>query len=124
MSSFRDLRVWQEGIDLCVSTYRRTENFPKREWFGLAVQMRRAALSIPSNIAEGQGRLTTRDCLRFLGIARGSLFELQTQIEIAVRLGYFDRARAQTLIGHTATVGRSLAGYITYSLQHRDRRRE
>jgi four helix bundle protein len=86
VQSFRDLHVWQKSMELTVAIYRITESFPREEAFGLTSQLRRSAISIPSNIAEGQGRLNTREFRQFLGIARGSNCELQTQLEIARRL--------------------------------------
>lgn len=87
IQSFRDLLVWQKSMDLTVAVYRLTQSFPREEAFTLTSQLRRSAISIPSNIAEGQGRLNTREFRQFLGIARGSNCELQTQLEIARRLG-------------------------------------
>lgn len=86
-SSFRDLRVWHEAVDLALSLYRVTSGFPKHELYGLTSQMRHAAVSVPSNIAEGKGHLGG-DFSRFLLHARGSLLELQTQIVIAQGLNY------------------------------------
>ncbi|MGO9936998.1 MAG: four helix bundle protein [Terracidiphilus sp.] len=87
VQSFRDLLVWQKSMDLTTSIYCITQSFPREEIFGLTSQLRRSAISIPSNIAEGQGRLNTREFRQFLGVARGSNCELQTQLEIARRLG-------------------------------------
>lgn len=81
--SFRDLIVWQRSIQLAATIYRVTREFPKEEMYGLSSQIRRSAVSVPSNIAEGQGRLSTGEFRQFLGVARGSNFELQTQLEIA-----------------------------------------
>jgi four helix bundle protein len=86
--SYRDLEVWQLGLDLVESVYRCTAAFPKSETFGLAAQMRGAAVSIPSNIAEGQARNSTKQFLQFLSFALGSLAELETQLELANRLEY------------------------------------
>ena len=86
--SYRDLLVWQNAKALAVKVYIETENFPRTEIFGLTSQIRRAAISIPSNIAEGQGRLTSGEFRHFLGQARGSLLELETQLSIAGDLGY------------------------------------
>lgn len=86
IQSFRELLVWQKSIQLAVIVYRLTAGFPREEIYGLTSQMRRAAVSIPSNIAEGHGRLNIREYRQFLGIARGSNFELQTQLEIACAL--------------------------------------
>lgn len=86
VQSFRDLTVWQRSMQLAVAVYRMTGDFPREELYGLTSQLRRCAVSVPSNIAEGQGRLTTGEFRQFLGIARGSNSELQTQLEIARRL--------------------------------------
>ena len=86
VQSFRDLVVWQRSLELAAAVYRMTGDFPREELYGLTSQMRRCAVSVPSNIAEGQGRLTTGEFRQFLGIARGSNSELQTQLEIARRL--------------------------------------
>ena len=88
MSGYRELIVWQKSIQLVKLVYDNTKSFPKDEQYGLTNQIRRSAVSIPSNIAEGYGRFQTNDNIRFLQIARGSLFELQTQIEIAKMLEY------------------------------------
>jgi four helix bundle protein len=90
IQSFRDLQIWQKSMELTVAVYRMTQSFPSEEMFGLTSQLRRCAISIPSNIAEGQGRSSEREFLHFLGIARGSICELQTQLEIARRLGLAD----------------------------------
>jgi four helix bundle protein len=81
--SFRDLKVWQRAMQLSVAIYELTRDFPKEEQYGLTAQIRRAAISIPSNIAEGQGRLGAPEFRHFLAIARGSNCELQTQLELA-----------------------------------------
>jgi four helix bundle protein len=86
-SSYRDLVVWQAAMQLAVDVYALTDRFPRQEVYGLAHQMRRAALSIPSNIAEGYGRKTHKQRFSFLENALGSLFELETQVELAARLG-------------------------------------
>ena len=88
IDSYRDLIAWQRGIDLVEHVYRQTGNLPKDERFGLVAQMRRSAVSVPSNIAEGWGRGTRNDYVRFLRTARGSLFELSTQAEICKRLRF------------------------------------
>jgi four helix bundle protein len=86
--SFRDLQVWQRAMQLCVAICRLTRDFPREEIYGLTSQIRRAAVSVPSNIAEGQGRLSSGEFRQFLGIARGSICELQTQLEIARSLQF------------------------------------
>ncbi len=111
-SSFRDLRVWQEAMKLASETYRITASFPKHELYGLSQQMRRAAVSVPSNIAEGKGHRTNKGFANFLFHARGSLLELETQIEIACDLGYLPNEQAEHLLSQTKRVGRSLTGLI------------
>ena len=88
IQSYRDLTAWQKGMDLVEETYRIVKCLPKEELFALSGQMRRAAVSIPSNIAEGYARRAPKDYARFLAIARGSVNELQTQLLLCVRLGY------------------------------------
>jgi len=90
VKSFRDLLVWQRSIQLAIAVYRLTQKFPREELYGLSSQMRRAAVSISSNIAEGHGRLNIGEYRQFLGISRGSNFELQTQHEIARALSMGD----------------------------------
>jgi four helix bundle protein len=85
--SFRELVVWQRSIQLATAIYRLTKEFPREEIYGLTSQLRCSAVSVPSNIAEGQGRLSTGEFRQFLGVARGSNFELQTELEIARALG-------------------------------------
>ncbi|MCC6943181.1 MAG: four helix bundle protein [Thermomicrobiales bacterium] len=98
---FTDLRVWRDGIDLAVLIYKLTESFPKDE---LTSQLRRAAVSVPSNIAEGNARNRTGDYLRFLSMARGSLSEMETQILIAERLAYIDSSAAQNVVAAITTL--------------------
>jgi four helix bundle protein len=86
--SFRDLLVWQKAMQLTVAIYRLTQGFPREEIYGLTSQIRRAAVSVPSNIAEGQGRLNSAEFRQFLGVARGSVCEVQTQLEIARALQF------------------------------------
>lgn len=91
VQSYRDLDVWQMSMELSILVYRLTQGFPREEVFGISAQLRRAGVSIPSNIAEGQGRLSTREFRQFLSIARGSTCGLQTQLQIARALGFGDR---------------------------------
>lgn len=88
VQSLKDLIAWQRGMSMCVQVYRFSATFPEHERFGLQAQIRRAAVSVPSNIAEGFGRQNPTDMSRFLRIARGSLFEVRTHIELAHQLGY------------------------------------
>ena len=97
--SYRELFVWQKAKALATETYRFTESFPRIETYGLTSQMRRAAVSVASNIAEGQGRLTTGEFVHFLGQARGSLLELETQIAIACDLAYLKMGQVEELSG-------------------------
>jgi four helix bundle protein len=107
---YQDLIVWQKAMELVTGVYRATEEFPRHEIFGLTNQIRRAAVSIPSNIAEGQARDTTREFRRYLAIARGSLQELETQILIASRLVYIKEGDTSCLIERIKEVGRLLGG--------------
>ncbi|MBQ6341510.1 MAG: four helix bundle protein [Anaerolineaceae bacterium] len=90
MSSYKELSVWEKSMDLVVVIYKLTKSFPKEETYALCDQMRRAVVSIPSNIAEGQSRGSLNDFIRFLSIAQGSRAELETQIEICERIGYLE----------------------------------
>jgi four helix bundle protein len=110
--NYRDLIAWQKGMDLVESIYRISARFPKEEMYGLTSQIRRAAVSIPSNIAEGQGRASDGELVRFLRFAYGSLCEVETQILIAQRLSYLDGDSVNRLIDQTAEVGRVLNGLI------------
>ncbi|HRH48909.1 MAG TPA: four helix bundle protein [Panacibacter sp.] len=101
INSYRDLIVWQKSMSLVTEIYSITRNFPPVELYGLANQMRRSAISIPSNIAEGYGRNSTGDYKRFLQIAVGSLFELQTQVEIAFNLDYITSELLKELVDKT-----------------------
>lgn len=110
--SYRDLIAWQKAMDLVAEVYRLTASFPKSEMFGLTNQLRRCAVSIPSNIAEGQGRSTTKDFVHFLHIARGSLQEVETQLAIAARLNFLPAADFQSSAGRTGELARILNGLI------------
>jgi four helix bundle protein len=112
MGGYRDLRVWQQAMKLTVEVYRATDKFPRHELLGLTGQMRRAPVSIPSNIAEGKGRNTDRDFGNFLFHARGSLLELETQILLARDLQYLQMESATALLKDTAAIGSALTGLI------------
>ncbi len=112
VKSFRDLEVWKRSIQLSVSVYKLTQGFPKEDIYGLTSQMRRAAVSIPSNIAEGHGRLSKNEYRQFLGIARGSNFELQTQIEIARALSKGDLKLLDETEGLSHEVGKMIFGIL------------
>ena len=112
MESYRDLIAWQKAKTLALDVYRCTNEFPKAEIYGLTSQMRRAAVSVPSNIAEGKGRHSQRELLQFLYCARGSLLELRTQMEIAHDLGYLDPVLFKQLEVKMDQLGRILNGLI------------
>jgi four helix bundle protein len=99
-------------VDLAKEVYRCTASFPKPEIYGLTSQMRRSAVSVPSNIAEGKGRYSQKELLQFLFHARGSLLELETQIILSQELGFLDPARSHALTTQSAEVGRLLNGLI------------
>jgi four helix bundle protein len=111
-SSYRDLRVWQKAMDLAEKVYRATEPFPKTEKYGLTSQLRRAAVSIPSNIAEGQGRTSKGEFRQFLGTARGSLLELETQLMLANRMCYLDDVELSLLLKDCTTINSMLNGLL------------
>lgn len=112
VKNYRELIVWQKAMDLVEEIYRTTRAFPKEETYGLTIQLRRAAVSIPSNIAEGQGRHTTGDFVRFLAIANGSLRELETQVAIGGRLNYIGTNEEAAIVESAAEVGRLLNGLV------------
>lgn len=112
VQSYRDLVAWQKAMDFTAEIYRVTRRFPKEELYGITSQLRRAAVSIPSNIAEGQGRQTTGEFRQFLGYARGSLLETETQIFLAERLEYLDHETAERLLRQAAEAGRILNGLM------------
>jgi four helix bundle protein len=116
-SSHKDLIVWQRAMQLVVDVYRFTKAFPHEETYGLISQMRRAAVSIPSNIAEGKGRYSRKELSQFLLNARGSLLELETQIEIARALAYIADGDAATLASRSSEVGRLLNGMLEHFRQ-------
>jgi four helix bundle protein len=105
-NTYRKLTTWQKAFSFCLDTYRATRHFPKSESYGLAAQMQRAAVSVPSNIAEGFGRRTTPDFLRSLYIAYGSICELQTQIMLAAELGYLQMDESDSLLQSAGDVER------------------
>ena len=109
---YKELTVWQKAMDLVVEVYRVVKLLPKEETYGLSDQMRRAAISIPSNIAEGQMRNTTRDYINFLYIARGSNAELQTQCLICARIHYFDEKELIKALSLSDEVGRMINAMI------------
>jgi four helix bundle protein len=115
---YRDLTVWQRAMALVVECYSATHRFPKSELYSLSCQLQRAAVSVPSNIAEGNGRTSLGDYLRHLSIANGSLMELETHVRVATRLGYLDNEYESRLLDLTNEVGRMLAS-LTVQLRRK-----
>jgi four helix bundle protein len=112
--SFRDLKVWSKAIDLTVLIYEFTGDFPRQEIYGLTSQLRRASVSIASNIAEGSARGTKRDFRQFVKVAHGSNCELQTQLIIARRLNFGDATKLETVDALSQEIGKMLAGLSQY----------
>ena len=112
MKTFRDLLVWQKSMSFVTQVYKISKSFPLEENFGLTSQIRRCAVSIPSNISEGYGRESLNDYLRFLNIAMASLFELQTQLEIAYNLEYVDKNDFENLYESSREIERMLSSFI------------
>jgi four helix bundle protein len=108
METFKNLVAWQEAMNLVEIVYLATKEFPKEEIYGLTNQIRRAAVSVPSNIAEGNGRLSGKDYAHFLLIANGSLKELETQMLIAERIGYMNKEKLEKITKQIGSVGRLL----------------
>ncbi len=113
VQSYRDLVAWNKAMELVTEIYRVTKQFPKEELFGLMSQLRRAAVSIPSNIAEGKGRLSKGEFRQFLGNARGSLAEVETQILIAQNLSYLNGPETNKLLAMVEEVGKVLNGLLS-----------
>lgn len=112
IQGFRDLRVWQAAMDFVADTYRLTQDLPAQETYGLLSQMRRAAVSIPSNIAEGHARSSTKDFLRHLSIAQGSIAEIETQLEISQRLDYLSPEAVAKGLTDCRALSRQLHGLV------------
>jgi len=110
--AYKDLIVWQKAITMVTEVYRHTQSFPREETYGLTGQVRRSAVSVASNIAEGQGRLSRREFRQFLGQARGSLIEMETQLMIAKNLGYLRAESAERLTAASGEISRLLHGLI------------
>lgn len=110
IKSYRDLQVWQEAMALIEEVYVLTTGFPADERFGLTTQLRRASVSVASNIAEGHARYGTRDFLRFIGISAGSLAEVETQLEVASRLGFAEASKVDALPMACDQLGKMLRG--------------
>jgi four helix bundle protein len=112
IKSYRDLEVWKKSRKIVSEVYKLTKTFPKEELYGLTSQLQRAAVSIPSNIAEGKSRRTTKEYMRFLDIAYGSLAEVETQLYIACDLGYTTEKKIENLLDRYAEIGRMINGLL------------
>jgi four helix bundle protein len=112
LKNYKELKVWQRSYQICLEIYRITKGFPKEERYGLTSQIRRAAVSVPSNIAEGYGRKTTPEYIRFLYIAYGSNCELETQILLSGDLGYIETGKLEMLLEGIGEVERMLKALI------------
>ena len=112
LKNYKELKVWQRSYNLCLEIYRITKGFPKEEKYGLTSQIRRAAVSVPNNIAEGYGRKTTQEYIRFLYVAYGSNCELETQLLLSGDLSYIDSAKLEMLLEGVGEVERMLKALI------------
>jgi len=112
LKNFKELKVWQKSYELCIEVYKITKNFPNEEKYGLSSQMRRSAVSIPSNISEGYGRRTTQDYIRSLYIAYGSNCELETQTLLSGDLAYLESGKQKTVLEKISEVERMLKALI------------
>jgi len=110
--TYHDLKVWHGAMELTTKIYSITRKFPAEEMYGLSAQLRRAAVSVPSNIAECKGRSSDKELLQFLSHARGSMYEVQTQLEIAELLGFLTKTDYDEVRQQTVAVGRMLNGMI------------
>ena len=119
VQSYRDLVVWKKSMSLVLDIYRDTNTFPKVETYGLVSQLRRAAVSVPSDIAEGQARLSTAEFKQSLGHARGSLMEVETYILLARELGYLEPDQSENLLSSSAEVGKILNGLLNSLVRER-----
>ena len=119
---YQDLIAWQKAIALAECAYKLTEAFPKREMYGLARQVRNAAVSVPANIAEGHGRITRGKWQQFLGIARGSLLEVETELILAARFQYIDQSQLAIALNRSAEVGRLINGLLRASANRAPRK--
>ena len=113
METHKDLRVWQQSIEMVTSIYLMTQSFPKEEMFGLVSQLRRASVSVPSNIAEGYARGTDKEKLHFLRISSGSMSEVETQLLLSLNLGYIDQEKYNELSEIVTSVWKQLNSLIS-----------
>ena len=112
MKNFKQLRVWQKGLDIAIQSYQLTHTFPKEEKFGLSSQITKAAVSVPSNIAEGSSRSSVKDYSRFIEISLGSAFELETQVLIAQAINFGNKEIRDSLLVNILDEQRMLTGFI------------
>jgi four helix bundle protein len=112
IKTFRDLKIWQQSMELVTAIYKVTSKFPEEEKYGLTSQLRRSSVSIPSNISEGFGRNSQGDFKRFVNISMGSLFELQTQIEVARNLEFLSEEQSNTLYEDSREIERMMSSFI------------
>jgi four helix bundle protein len=112
MKTYRELIVWQKSMNLVTDIYQSSKSFPNDENYGLTSQLRRSAISIPSNISEGYGRNSLNDYIRFLNISVGSLYEVQTQIEIAFNLKYINKEQFESFYDYTREIERMMSSLI------------
>lgn len=119
MNSYKELKVWEQAMDLAVACYESTKSFPREETYGMTSQIRRCSSSIPANIAEGWGRQSTGDYIRFLRIAQGSLKELETHLILCSRVGLVETSSLPGLESQTQSIGKMLFALIR-SLQKKE----
>lgn len=119
LASFRDLDAWRVAIDLTVDVYRISDGFPETEIYGITSQLRRAVVSVASNIAEGKGRGSDNEFRRYLKIARGSLYEVETQLVIAQKLGFLDELGLESVTARVHDIGRLINGLLRYLETHK-----
>ncbi len=116
--SYRELIVWQKAMQFVTDVYKLTEKFPREEIYGLTGQIKRAVVSVPSNIAEGQGRDSAKEFIRHLSFSYGSLMEVETQLQIAANLGYLKQVETNRLLEQSAEIGKLLNG-LSRSIRNR-----
>ncbi len=104
MHNFKELKIWNRAMDMVVEVYKTTEKFPSEEKYGITSQIRRSAVSVPSNVAEGAGKNSDKDFVRFLSIAQGSSYELQTQLILSQRLGFIKKENCDTIVNDISEI--------------------
>jgi four helix bundle protein len=114
MENYKELKVWQKSVGLCIELYGIVKKFPENERYGLITQIQRASTSVPANIAEGWGRGSTKEYIQFLHIARGSLMELETHLIIAQKLGYIDTVNSNAFQRYIEEIGKMINQLINY----------